>query len=60
MAYFAGTGPHDKACAACRFRVGGRNRKLMSCQKFMLMGGGQGKTFPADSRSCKYFEERGQ
>lgn len=47
MAHFARTGPRNKTCSDCQFRVEVRRGKLLRCDKFKaLIGKTDGRELP--------------
>jgi len=54
MAHFATTGPDGTWCSECALFI--RRR----CAKYEQLAGRQGKVFPAETPSCKYFEPKGK
>jgi hypothetical protein len=54
MAHFAQTGPADTWCKQCA------SFSREGCAKYIELTGKKGKTFPAETPSCKYFEPKGK
>lgn len=61
MAYWAGTGPQGRTCRECvMYKADGYNAsnllKPAKCRKYTELSHREGKSFPHDSKACKYFE----